>query len=138
MSAPTESERASCPVEPNAAPNIRSEATQDGWFLKDWITGLILFLATALVVMWQNSRLAIFWDLSYVLENSYRISLGDLPYRDFPFPYAPLTFLVQAAVIKGLCRSYLHHVLDCAFVRGSGTGLTWRLILNLFSRVRND
>src|SRR5712691_4391213 len=62
--------------------------------------GLFLFLATAAVVVWQNSRLAVLWDLSYVLENSYRISLGDIPYRDFPFPHAPLTFLIQAAIIK--------------------------------------
>ena len=42
--------------------------------------------------MWQNSRLAVLWDLSYVLENSYRISLGDFPYRDFPFPIRSRNF----------------------------------------------
>src|SRR6266571_3346388 len=52
----------------------------------DWLVVLLLFLATALVVVWQNSRLAVLWDLSLVLENSYRISLGDVPYRDFPLP----------------------------------------------------
>jgi hypothetical protein len=69
------------------------------WWL-EWIAALFLFLATALVVVWQNSRLAVLWDLSYVLENPYRISLGDVPYRDFPFAHAPLTFLIQAALIK--------------------------------------
>ena len=65
-----------------------------------WLAALTLFAATAAVVVWQNSRLGVVWDLSYVLDSSYRISLGDLPYRDFPFPHAPLTFLIQAALIK--------------------------------------
>ena len=62
--------------------------------------GAILFFATAGVVLWQNLRLGILWDLGYILETSYRISLGDVPYRDFPMPFAPLTFLTQAAIIK--------------------------------------
>ncbi|MDX6385096.1 MAG: hypothetical protein QOK48_2669, partial [Blastocatellia bacterium] len=70
--------------EPAASPPLRV------W--TSWIAGLLLFTATALVVLWQNSRLAVLWDLSYTLENSYRISLGDVPYRDFPFVHAPLTF----------------------------------------------
>src|SRR6266478_1905599 len=90
--------------------------------------GLFLFLATALVVVWQNSRLAVLWDLSYTLENSYRISLGDIPYRDFPFAHAPLTFLIQAAIIKLAGRVFWHHVAYCAIVGGLSTVLTWRII----------
>src|SRR6267142_6420213 len=96
-----------------------------------WITllaALFLFLATALVVVWQNSRLAVLWDLSYTLENSYRISLGDIPYRDFPFAHAPLTFLIQAAIIKLAGRVFWHHVAYCAIVSGLSTVLTWRTI----------
>jgi len=99
-----------------------------------WITllaALFLFLATALVVIWQNSRLAVLWDLSYTLENSYRISLGDIPYRDFPFAHAPLTFLVQAALIKLTGRVYWHHVAYCAIVGGLSTLLTWRVLHNV-------
>src|SRR6266446_9420304 len=80
------------------------------------LAGLFLFLATALVVVWQNSRLAVLWDLSYTLENSYRISLGDIPYRDFPFAHAPVTFLIQAAIIKLAGRVFWHHVAYCAIV----------------------
>jgi len=96
-----------------------------------WINaspGLFLFLATALVVVWQNSRLAVLWDLSYTLENSYRISLGDIPYRDFPFAHPPLTFLIQAAIIKLAGRVFWHHVTYCAIVSGLSTVLTWRII----------
>jgi hypothetical protein len=93
-----------------------------------------LFLATAAVVVWQNSRLAVLWDLSYVLENSFRIALSDIPYRDFPFPYPPLTFLVQAAIIKLTGRVYWHHVFYCAVAGGTASVLTWRVLLNLLWR----
>ena len=97
----------------------------------DWLAGLILFLATALVVVWQNSRLAVLWDLSYVLDNSYRISLGDVPYRDFPFAHAPLTFLIQAALIKLTGRVFWHTTAYCAAIGGLSTVLTWRILRNV-------
>jgi hypothetical protein len=97
----------------------------------DRLAALFLFLATALVVVWQNSRLAVLWDLSYTLENSYRISLGDIPYRDFPFAHAPLTFLIQAALIKLTGRVYWHHVAYCAIVGGLSTVVTWRVLHNV-------
>jgi hypothetical protein len=94
----------------------------------DRVAGLFLFFATAVVVVWQNSRLAVLWDLSYTLENSYRISLGDIPYRDFPFAHAPLTFLIQAALIKLTGRVYWHTTAYCAAVGGLSTVLTWRIL----------
>jgi hypothetical protein len=98
----------------------------------DWAAGLFLFLATSAVVVWQNSRLAVLWDLSYILESSYRISVGDIPYRDFVLPFAPLTFLTQAALIKLTGRVFFHHVIYCAVVGGLATVITWRIILNVF------
>ena len=97
----------------------------------DRITAGFLFLATVAVIVWQNSRLGVLWDVSYILENSYRISLGDVPYSDFPFPYAPLTFLVQASIIKLTGRVFWHHIAYCAVVGGLSSVLTWRIILNL-------
>ena len=82
-------------------------------------------------MIWQNLRLAVLWDLSYILENSYRISLGDVPYRDFPFPYAPLTFVIQALLIKVGGRVYFHHVLYAAIVGGAATVIAWRILLNM-------
>src|SRR5262252_7900912 len=96
----------------------------------EMIAGLVLFVATALVVVWQNSRLAVFFDLAYVLENAYRMSLGQVPYRDFPFPHPPLTFLIQALVIKITGRVYWHHIAYCALMGGGATVLTWRMLLN--------
>ena len=112
---------------PNAHPGIGGQP----WIWQDWIAALTLFVATAAVVLWQNARLGVLWDLSYILENSHRISLGDMPYRDFPLPYAPLTFLTQAALIKLTGRVFFHHVLYCAAVGGLATVLTWRILLNM-------
>jgi hypothetical protein len=95
------------------------------------LQGAILFFATAGVVLWQNFRLGILWDLSYILETSHRISLGDVPYRDFPMPFAPLTFLTQAALIKVTGRMYFHHVLYAALAGGIATLLTWRILVYL-------
>ena len=105
------------------------------WLVCDWVVAAILFVATAAVVLWQNSRLGVLWDLSYILENSYRISLGDIPYLDFPLPYAPLTFLTQAALIKFTGRVFFHHILYCAAVGGLATVATWRILLNLLHEV---
>src|SRR5258708_25750966 len=95
--------------------------------------GAILFFATAGVIVWQNLRLGILWDLSYILETSYRISLGDVLYRDFPMPYAPLTFLTQAALIKLPGRVFLNHVIYAAVAGGFATVLTWRILFHFLN-----
>jgi hypothetical protein len=118
---------------PSAPPSNNPESQTTDYKRRAWLpfAALFLFLATAAVVVWQDSRLAILWDLSYVLENAYRISLGDVPYRDFPFPYPPLTFLVQAGIIKLAGRVFWHTIVYSAIVGGLGTVLTWRIILNV-------
>jgi hypothetical protein len=100
------------------------------WKPRDWIAAAGLFLATAGVVLWQNTHLAVLWDLSYVLDSATRIALGQMPYRDFPFAHAPLTFLIQAAIIRLAGRVYFHHALYAAVVGGLGTVLTWRIVLH--------
>ena len=97
----------------------------------EWLAAAILFAGAAAIVVWQNSHLAVLWDLSYILENAQRISLGDVPYRDFPFPYAPLTFLIQAALIKLFGRVFWHTIVYCAIANGVAAILAWRIIRNL-------
>jgi hypothetical protein len=97
----------------------------------------LLFLASAAVVLWQNAHLAILWDASYTLDTSFRIALGQMPYRDFPLVHPPLTFLIQAALMRTTGRVFLHHVLYAAIVGGLGTVLAWRIVLaSLRARVR--
>src|ERR1043165_6155098 len=118
------------PSNTDASEAAAKTAAEKLWPWHDWPAALLLFAASAAVVVWQTSRLGVLWDASYILENSSRISLGDVPYRDFPFPYAPLTFLTQAAVIKLTGRVFWHHIVYSAAVGGLSSVLAWRVILN--------
>ncbi len=109
---------------PHSAPSARAV---------DLLTGAVLFVATMAFVLWQNSHLTVLWDLSYILENATRISLGQMPYRDFPFPYAPVTFLVQAAIIKLFGRIIFHHYLYAALTAALASLLTWRILFRLLT-----
>jgi hypothetical protein len=115
----------------DSSENSNRIATFDSWRRIDTVTAILLFTATAAVVIWQNLRLGVLWDLSYILENSHRISLGDIPYKDFPFPYAPITFLIQAAIIKLAGHVFFHHIIYSALVGGAGTLITWRILLHV-------
>lgn len=93
------------------------------------LAGGLLFLATAAVVLWQNAHLAVLWDLSYVLETSLRLAQGQMPYRDFPLVHPPLTFAVQALLIRIFGRHMLVHALYAACAGGFGSVLGWRILL---------
>ncbi|MGD1062652.1 MAG: hypothetical protein ABR860_05265 [Terracidiphilus sp.] len=99
------------------------------WALRDWLAAAALFAATAAVVLWQNAHIAVLFDLSYILNTAERIALGQVPYRDFPLAHAPLTFLIQAAIIRLTGRVFFHHVLYVAITGGLGTVLAWRIAL---------
>ncbi len=99
------------------------------WRVRDILTAAALFLATAAFTLWQNARVAVFWDLSYLLDTSFRISLHHLPYRDFPFAHAPLTFFLHALIIQLFGRVVLPHILCAALEAGLATLLAWRILL---------
>ncbi len=101
------------------------------WMARDWMAGVALFSATACVVLWQNAHVAILWDTAYVLDSAARIAAGQTPYRDFPFVHPPLTFLIQAAIIRLTGRVFFHHVIYTAVVGGLSTLVTWRIALAL-------
>ena len=115
---------------PNLPQRVVSPHGQSGRKVWDLLAAAVLFLATAAVILWQNVHLAVLWDLSYTLDSSVRIALGQIPYRDFPFAHAPLTFLIQAAIIRLTGRVFFHHVLYAAIVGGLGTVLAWRITLH--------
>ncbi len=103
------------------------------WQLRDFAAAAGLFIATASVVLWQNAHVAALWDASYTLDSAARIALGQMPYRDFPFVHAPLTFLIQAAIIRLTGRVFFHHVLYAAVMCSLGTVLAWRIVLRSLS-----
>ncbi|MDE3105116.1 MAG: hypothetical protein KGK08_08055 [Acidobacteriota bacterium] len=101
-------------------------------------TAVILFAATAAMTLWQNTHQAVLWDLSYLLDSSDRMALGQVPYRDFPFVHAPITFLTQALLVRLFGRVYWHHIAYAAIAGGVATLLTWRLLARLLAgRVRS-
>jgi hypothetical protein len=100
------------------------------WSLRDFIVAAALFLASAAVVLWQNAHLTVLWDASYTLDTSFRIALGQMPYRDFPLVHSPLTFLIQAAIMRLTGRVFYYHVLYAALVNGLATVLAWRIVLH--------
>ncbi len=107
----------------------KSPLTQARWSLRDSLAAAALFLASAAVVLWQNAHLAILWDASYTLDTSFRIALGQMPYRDFPLVHSPLTFLIQAAIMRLTGRVFFHHVLYAAIINGLASVLAWRIAL---------
>ena len=99
------------------------------WTLRDWIAASALFTAASSVILWQNARVAVLWDISFILNVASRIAGGQIPYRDFPLAQAPLTFLLQAAFIRLAGRVFFHHVLYVTAIGALSTVLAWRIIL---------
>src|SRR6185369_4146547 len=114
---------------------MRSEITSKSG-ATDRLIALLLGLGSASIVVVQNARLTVLWDLSYILENATRIAMGDVPYRDFPFPYAPLTFVVQALIIRIFGRALWHHIAYAAIAGGAATALTYVSLRCITSRAR--
>jgi hypothetical protein len=111
----------------------RQETQQ--WRLRDTLAAAILFLGTAAFAWWQNTRVAVLWDLGYLLDTSWRIALGQMPYRDFPLVHAPVTFLIQAGLIKLVGRHFLVPVIYGAVAGGLGSVIAWRIILRTLSPI---
>lgn len=95
------------------------------------LAGAALFGGSAGVVLWQNTRVGALQDLSYILNTAYRIAAGDVPYRDFTQPHAPLTFLIQAAILRVFDSSYRHHMVYAALLSGLATLVTWEVCVAL-------
>jgi hypothetical protein len=97
----------------------------------DTLAAILLSATSAGVVLWQNHRLTVLWDVSYILKNTTRFAVRQVPYRDFPFPYAPLTFAFQAAIIGAFGRVYWHHVAWAAIACGAATALAYAIARRL-------
>jgi hypothetical protein len=96
---------------------------------REALVGVALFLLTCGFAVWQNMRVAVLWDISFLLDTSWRWSLGQVPYRNLPFPYAPGTFLLHAAMIRVLGRVYWPHIAIAALEGGAASVLAWRVMM---------
>jgi hypothetical protein len=123
----------------NATDAVRApeDAVGRAWPLRDWMAAAALGVGTAATILWQNAHIVVLWDFSYVLDSAVRMADGQMPYRDFPFVHAPLTFLIQAAILRLFGRVFFHHALYAAMAGGASTVLAWRMALaTLRGRVR--
>jgi hypothetical protein len=92
---------------------------------------LFLFAATAAFTFWRNTQVAVLVDISYILNIATRIASGDVPYQQFPLAQAPLTFLVQALLIKTFGPHFFVQIAYAAIMGGLGTVLTYRVARRL-------
>src|SRR5215469_12758084 len=104
------------------------------WRQRDTLAAALLFLGSAAWVWWQNTRVAVLWDIGYLLDTSWRIALGQMPYRDFPLAHAPLTFLVQTALMRVGGRHYFIQIAYAALAGGLGSVLAWRILLRVLRK----
>src|ERR1700733_7937327 len=108
------------------------------WRSRDAVAAAALFLATAGFTLWQNTRVAVLWDISFFLDTSYRWSLGQLPYKELPFPYPPLFFLLHTVIIQLFGRAYYPHVVCAALEAGAVTVVSWRILLHLLGPLASN
>jgi len=98
------------------------------------IGAVVLFVLSFGAVVWQCSRVGVLWDFSYIMNTAFRISLGDMPYRDFPIPHAPLTFLIQAGIIHLFGNHFYNAEIYAGLMNGVTAVLTYLLMASIVSR----
>jgi len=96
---------------------------------------LLLFLASAAFTVWRNTQVAVLVDISYILNIATRIAAGDVPYAQFPLAQAPLTFLVQALLIKVFGPHFFVQIAYAAIAGGLATVLTYVIARRLVAGV---
>jgi 4-amino-4-deoxy-L-arabinose transferase-like glycosyltransferase len=97
------------------------------------VVPVFLFAASAAFIFWRNTQVAVLVDISYILNIATRIAAGDVPYAQFPLAQAPLTFLVQAVLIKLFGPHYVVQIVYAAIVGGIATVLTYWIARRLLS-----
>jgi hypothetical protein len=95
------------------------------------VSSLIFFSLGFGAVIWQCRRVGVLWDFSYVMNTAYRISRGDIPYKDFSIPHAPLSFVMQAGIIRLFGSHFYNAELFAALLNGFTMVLTFWLMASI-------
>lgn len=85
--------------------------------------------------MWRLTQIGALVDIAYILNTASRIAAGDVPYSEFRLAHPPLTFLVQAALIRVFGPQYLIHVAYAAVMGGLATVLAYQIARRLLEGV---
>ena len=97
------------------------------------VVPVFLFAASAAFTFWRNTQVAVLVDISYILNIATRIAAGDVPYAQFPLAQAPLTFLVQAVLIRLFGPHFVVQIAYATVVGGVATVLTYWIARRLLS-----
>ncbi|OYT73635.1 MAG: hypothetical protein CFK52_01575 [Chloracidobacterium sp. CP2_5A] len=106
-----------------------SEPTATRWRqAAPWLAACLLALSAGAAHQWQTTRIGALGDFAYILDTAWRIAQGEVMYRDFVLPHSPLTFHVQATLIKLFGFSYGLTVWYCTAVNVTYVLLTYQLM----------
>jgi hypothetical protein len=96
-----------------------------------WLAVCVLGVGAGVVHQWQTGRIGVLGDYAYVVDTAWRIAQGEVMYRDFGLPHSPLTFHVQAALIRVFGFSYGVTAWYCTVVNVAYVVLTYGLVREL-------
>lgn len=94
---------------------------------------LIIFfiLINTFFVFIQNSRVTVLGDLTYIIDHAYRISIGQVLYKDFGVLVVPGTFLIQALIIHICGLTFLPQIAYCCLISAATVFLTYKILFFL-------
>ncbi|MFQ3638885.1 MAG: hypothetical protein SNJ62_02585 [Chloracidobacterium sp.] len=111
-----------------------SQSADIGWRqAAPWLAAWLVAGGAGVVHQWQTTRIGALGDYAYIMDTAWRIAQGEVMYRDFVLPHSPLTFHVQATLIKLFGFSYQVTAWYCTVVNVLYVLLTYRLLRVLVS-----
>ncbi|WP_228374041.1 hypothetical protein [Chloracidobacterium thermophilum] len=93
-----------------------------------WLAVCVLGFGAGAVHQWQTGRIGVLGDYAYIVDTAWRIAQGEVMYRDFGLPHSPLTFHVQATLIRVFGFSYGVTAWYCTVVNVVYVLLTYGLV----------
>ncbi len=72
------------------------------------------------------------FDQSIVFDGSYRVSTGQIPFKDFVIPFGPMTFWLQGGIFKLFGASYASYIFGAAVINSLVTGICFWILRIIF------
>lgn len=94
-----------------------------------WLIVLLIAFASAYFTWYQGTHTFDLLDNTYILETSWRIANGEIPYKDFTLVVTPGTFLVQAVLMKLFSGKAIVVVYWCMFVMFVTILTTYKILI---------
>ena len=117
--------------------NSFGEVSNTGSLQRDILAVSLFALAAGTLSFWNSGRACPLVDVSFVIENAYRIVAGQRPYSDFGLMVTPGSFLIAALLIKLDLPGVYGLRLYAAAQAAGGVALTYAILraANLYSKL---